>query len=473
VLIAAPFAIAEARRRRLGPTAWLAAALLLVLAIPPYVIAYLKTGNPIFPFLNDKIPSTALPRGVLIGNDARYVEPLNWLTPFDLTFRTNDFFESQDGGMGFQWLLLIPLTALALFVMRNRRATTSGAIALFAGTLIFLSKPNARYLYTVLPLFVIAFAGVLEWLRGRRRLRTALLAFTSAVAVLNLYFLASSSWYRKDFYSPLLFRPGGREKYLQSSSPTRYLARQFRRAHPNDHLMMIGDTDLADIVDGGYQHLWHQWHFDHAIATARQVPALRRVLRARDIHYVSYSIPNEDEDLIQPSALREYLSICAEPILREGRFYISHINLRCEQASDAAIEAEIARMPPPLMAPGTYDDFHNAVVYHGEWTRSRYFGEPYHHTVSYSDAPDAYARFAFVGDSLTYVHTLAANRAIAELVIDDVAHEIDGYSATPQWQARTEFHLSSGQHVITLRSTGRANPAADGKFIDLDAFIAR
>ena len=62
VALALPFLAIEVWRHResLGPRlaagCALAAVLLLGTAAPPYAIAYAKTGNPLFPFLYDKIP---------------------------------------------------------------------------------------------------------------------------------------------------------------------------------------------------------------------------------------------------------------------------------------------------------------------------------------------------------------------------------------------------------------------------------
>ena len=73
IAMALPFAFVEARRHRksLGPrpaaTCALGAVLLLAMAAPPYATAYVKTGNPLFPFLNKKFHSPASAGGLRDG----------------------------------------------------------------------------------------------------------------------------------------------------------------------------------------------------------------------------------------------------------------------------------------------------------------------------------------------------------------------------------------------------------------------
>ena len=175
VAMALPFAIREIARnwKSLGQkpalVCLLAAILLLGTALPTYAIAYAKTGNPLFPFLGDKIVSPLLPADAgLVDN--RFKLPLNWttLTLFDLTFHSSKSYEGQDGSFGFQYLLLVPLAAVAILFLRRRSATSAAGVALGAGMVIMSTQPNARYLYACLPLVTVAFAGVLGWAADRR-----------------------------------------------------------------------------------------------------------------------------------------------------------------------------------------------------------------------------------------------------------------------------------------------------------------
>ena len=71
------------------------------------------TGDPLFPFLNQKFPSPLLDHGAVI-TDYRFREPLTLHTPFDITFHSNSYFEGRPGSMGFQYLLFVPLAVMGL-----------------------------------------------------------------------------------------------------------------------------------------------------------------------------------------------------------------------------------------------------------------------------------------------------------------------------------------------------------------------
>ena len=170
VAIGLPFAIREIARnwkslgRRPALVCFLAGVVLLSTALPTYGIAYVKTGNPLFPFLDNKIPSPLLPANTTFVDD-RFKQPLNWttLTLFNLTFQSTKTYEGQNGSFGFQYLLLVPLAVVGILFLRRRSAGSAAGVALGAATAILLSQPNARYLYPCLPLLTVAFAAVLGW----------------------------------------------------------------------------------------------------------------------------------------------------------------------------------------------------------------------------------------------------------------------------------------------------------------------
>ena len=197
--IAVPFALFEAWRRGGRRALRLAAgiALLAVFALPPYAIAWWKTGNPVFPFLNEKIHSPLIdPAAQFRDNEFR--RPLTWRTPYELTFDTHRYYEAQDGAFGFQYLLLAPLALLAA----DRRSRTAAAVGLGAAVLTLRAEPNARFVYAALPLVMVGAAAAIARLdrvavsyrdRVPGRLRRAQLLVPARLRLVSQGFLRAGS----------------------------------------------------------------------------------------------------------------------------------------------------------------------------------------------------------------------------------------------------------------------------------------
>jgi hypothetical protein len=473
VLVAAVWALAEARRRHWLKPALAGLGVLLVFAAPPYLIAYALTGNPFFPFLNTRFPSPLLEHGIEFRNNT-YTQPLTWHTPFDLTFHTSRYIEGLNGAIGFQYLLLIPLAALAFFAARNYLARMAAGVALVAGALVMASQPYARYVYPAMPLLAIPFAvWTARFVARQRGLYLALSGAALACIACNIYFTPVSGWYHKDFYAPSIFH-GGRARVIHEGVPVRDVTLRFRAAHPSEHVLLMEEEDLADAGAAAYEYHWHQYGIWKQIAGAETVTGLRQVFARLGIRYFISRRPGPDDDLLSPSSFAEFLANCTTPEIQNGRFYAARITTECEALSDAQLEARLEQLPPAVVSPGAYDDFDPALRFHGSWTRSRAFAGPYRHSVSYSDSPGAEVEFAFEGSALTYIFTKSFNRGIAELRIDGVPHEIDLYSPQTEWQSRMEFCcLGAGRHVAALRVTGRKQAGATDAYIDVDGFVAR
>ena len=129
--------------------------------------------------------------------------------------------------------------------------------------------------------------------------------------------------------------------------------------------------------------------------------------------------------------------------------------------------------PRTAVPPGTYDDPDSRICLHAAWTRDTQFPDADRHTLTYSNIPGASASLAFHGTAITYVHTRASNRGIAEVCIDGrLMDRADHYSPNTIWRSRTRYEcLGAGAHVIQIRVTGERNAQACDSFVDVDALI--
>src|SRR5439155_8778406 len=100
---------AVARRKHVRAAAP-AALLLVVFAAPPYLYAWWKTGNPVFPFVNSVFRLPYFTNTSLI--DARFKAPFTWKTPYEETGRGGRDSPNVPGGHSTR-LAEIPRSAIS------------------------------------------------------------------------------------------------------------------------------------------------------------------------------------------------------------------------------------------------------------------------------------------------------------------------------------------------------------------------
>jgi len=437
--------------------------LLLASALPPYAIAYAMTGNPLFPFLNPRIPSPLLDRTAVI-QDYRFLQPLSWRTLYDLTFDTTKYYEGQKGSFGFQYLLFAPLALLAAAVAK-RPARSASIVAFAASIVVLISTPNARYLYPAMPLVLVAFAAFVAWMGHYRRwMAQAAIGATLACVALNLYFLPSASYYHKDFCLRSPFSSAERARYLHEAAPVREVIGWFNRAHPKAPVLLDDDSNFAGLGGDVYEFHWHQYNTWDRLSHAVTVPDAVRLLESWHVWYLIGHKPASGEKPPWP-LLPKLLAGCTELEYESGDVYLARLDATCSHTP--------ARPPAFVAPPGVYDDFDPALRFTGEWNHDENFAQPYLHTITYIDLPGAEFSLTFEGQAITYIFTKAPNRGIAEVTIDGTSQEpLDLYSASIEWQARRRFCcFRRGRHVLTVRVTGRANPNSSGKYVDVDSLV--
>lgn len=279
--IALPIAVMAARavpRRALA-----IAALFLAFGLPPYVNAWARTGNPVFPFMSNVFPSQYMNASNYV-KDMRWTEKPSWRTLYDLTFHTSRFYEGQDGGFGFQALLLLPL---ALAIPYRRWPLTTRApfwLAVAATPLVLLSVPHLRYLYPPLAFSTLALAIPIA--EGTPRFRRAAVACAGLVWILNLAYLPSSNSYQKDFMlNP--FNSGAGQIYQRNMAPLDALANYVNLVQPGAPVATLdcGVTQIADFTGPVYMNNWHSGRGRSGLGSARNEGDILNFARENGIHW--------------------------------------------------------------------------------------------------------------------------------------------------------------------------------------------
>lgn len=114
-----------------------------------YAYAWLLTGNPLFPLLNGIFHSPLLDAQSLL--DPRWLAPLGWDLPWQLTFHTRDYAEGWNGAAGFALLGLLGAVPVALASRRTRWLALSATLAFLAA---ILAVHYLRYTFPALALLM-------------------------------------------------------------------------------------------------------------------------------------------------------------------------------------------------------------------------------------------------------------------------------------------------------------------------------
>ncbi len=424
-----------------------ACACLLLFAAPPFVYAYAKTGNPIFPFANGFFRSPYFDSTASL-RDVRYHATHDWNSLYNLTFRSLNYIEGQKGALGFQYFLLLPSLLLLLF----RRDAPPRALVLFglAGAVItFVSLPNLRYLYPALPLISIGLA----WLLAEVPLVTIAAA---AILGLNVWFTPASGWYHGEF---ALFHRAQFDDYLAVSDPQRKLIDIVNRTAPGEPVAFLQGDMIAGLHAKAYTDTWHTYQFWMRMTNSKDPEQIAALFRELGIRHVITPLSPENPYAVVQHFVEQWTAPAGAS---SGRFQLRTV-----------LAARIVKLRDTTPTPkGGYDDPDPRIDYSHGWLHDQQFAAASGGTITYSDRPGETLRFFFAGTSIRYVYTTTFNRGIVEVAIDrKVRAHVNLYSQETRWQQQTLFGgLSPGPHTIELRVTNRKDPKSSGYYVDLDRF---
>jgi len=422
------------------------AGLVILFGVSPYAEAYARTKNPIFPFLNTKFHSPLYDTTTDLRNQ-RYLTPLTWKTPYEVTFHSSKYLEAQDGSIGFAYFYLLPLALLGL---RRKDAWIYLAVAVigFAGT--FSEQSYLRYVYPSLPLFIVAIAA------GAAVIERVACMLAAVLIAINVYFLPASNSYHRDFFINYFDR-GDVDRYLAANAPDRRAVEYINKKNARPRVAFLETVGSADLQGTPFLYSWHSDSFWRALQQSQS--------------------PEDDLNLMRKFGI-DYFVAPASPVKRvyTGPFLKRFTEPEYTFAGYSAYRWKAipsAAQPPPSAAKGDYDDLNPSVEYQGIWTRDTHFDQPAGGTLAYSNQKGASATFHFTGKTVTLVYTKAPNRGRAAITIDGTNEvTLDQYNAETRWQSRWKVSVfPAGEHQLKIRVLGEKSEESSDVYVDIDRFI--
>lgn len=200
---------------------------IILWGLSSFIIAYIYTGNPVFPFFNKIFQSPLL-------------EPTNWtnylfvlkIKPtflYDITFHTNKFLESTYGGAGFFWLVfLLPMTYI-LFIIKNKNINICFLYLIVTTALIFNNQVYLRYIFPSIFLFYLIFFYILARPNLLSiSLKNFFIALMYMVIILNIIHFNSATNYGQIKLDAIF---GNRSDYIKKYIPQRHLGYLYNTNH--------------------------------------------------------------------------------------------------------------------------------------------------------------------------------------------------------------------------------------------------
>ena len=267
-----------------------AAALCAVVASPPYLTAWAKTGNPVFPYFNDVFRS---PHYDTTPNwaDGRWQTRFTWHTPFDVTFRSSKFLESQNGALGLSWIFLILLLLTAPRSMFTRPVLAALLVGSFFFLFTFSRASYIRYLIPAFPLLLFGFAGYLRALHSEQpNLYRTVVGMTVATILSGAFLLPSSGYWHKNFcLSPLKFKTEAKE-YIERNAPARVMVEYLNRAAPGEPAAFFW-IGIAGLRGRPYTSGSHTFEFLRRCEEAHSAEAVKELMAENGIRYFVTPLP--------------------------------------------------------------------------------------------------------------------------------------------------------------------------------------
>jgi hypothetical protein len=306
-------------RRNLAALAQ-AAVLCAIIGAPPYATAWVKTGNPVFPYFNDVFRS---PHYAVTPDweDPRWQTRFSWHVPFDITFRSSRFLESQNGALGVSWLFLLLLFLTAPRSMFSRQVVGALLVASFFFLFTWSRASYLRYLIPAFPLLLFAFAGYLRALRREQpNLYRTVLGMTVLTVFCGTFLLPSSGYWHKDFcLNPLKFRAEAAQ-YIEQAAPARVMVDYLNRTAPGEPAAFFW-IGIAGLVGRPYTSGTHTFEFFRQCDAAHTGEAVKKLMEEYGIHHFVAPLPKCGQPNLPQ--LAEFLRLYTRERFRDGCLYVA------------------------------------------------------------------------------------------------------------------------------------------------------
>jgi len=326
ILYAGYFALQRRGPGAMSHRAWFLILAATLIAVWPYGNAWLRTGNPVFPFFNDLFRSPDFDSVRPFTNEL-YVVPFRPWSIYELFVSSGRFIEGRDGAAGFHWLLLLPVIFLAFL---RRRPTAQwlclGLAALFFAV-VFPQQAYLRYLLPVLLLITMLGGWALSDLPWRRSTQIALLVLGGTLCLLNLQFMYAASWTNATLCTSCSLDARARTNYVAAFLPDRAVAEYLNATLPNARIgfFIINAVGASGYIGYSRAANWHDVEVFKALEPANSAEDVLAIARRYQLSHAVFVDPSVNGEKPIIPAIGAFRDKYTSPVWRYEGLMVSAI----------------------------------------------------------------------------------------------------------------------------------------------------
>lgn len=258
----------------------------LPIGLVPNITAFIKTGNPFFPILNNIFKSPFFfpenftpPHNQGIGFDTLY----------KITFNTGLYLESYVGGIGFHLILLTPLLIVCIVfgILKNRKLQSLLFICIVGIISIFITTSYVRYAYPLFTMLGICCVAAIELLDCRPVIRTPMRILVVCIGLMNVIFLTNSSAGYRIFNLPAIISNTKKHSYLMRMNSLRVAIDIVNGLNEkNMPVACFSQPLVAGLKADALHPNWYNAKFQNKAIEANTAEKMKALLKEYRVNYV-------------------------------------------------------------------------------------------------------------------------------------------------------------------------------------------
>lgn len=297
----------------------------LFVALHPYINAWIKTHNPVFPLYNAIFKSPYFP--LINFSDLRYQKGFSLKSYWSTFFRTGEFYEVRNFTAGFQYLTLFPIALLvAAFSKKRLLYVPLVFVGVGFGFIMFAASQYWRYLFPAIPIASVVIGLLLKDLSGTRKVSKAVvrvcIIFTIAV---NLYFLPGASWF---FTTPLqsLYSEAGKRVATEQLAPAKRIVQYVNLTAPGSKVFFDSDSPYGATLNGSPVFSnWYAPSSEQKIAPLESTADISNYMQTEGIQFVAWGLSLSGKQ-VRRDLIHNYLSEYGTPIYQSGSWILYRLS---------------------------------------------------------------------------------------------------------------------------------------------------